>query len=139
MSGEHTLTALLPTLPHFTHRASGTGPEVLLSPRRRRIPLRFPLLHRTMALSCMAPWLENATEATQHLLESQEQGFEPCHAASGLEEHQCSMLTARLLKAHSHCHQGINALINGRAQVTQRSSVCQAKPVPSSKELCFCR
>lgn len=49
------------------------------------------------------------------------------------------MLPAQLFQAVSQWEaQGINALINGRAQLTQRS-VYQAKLVPSCKELCFCR
>lgn len=50
----------------------------------------------------------------------------------------CSALTPTLPQPQWGV-QGINALFNGRAQVTQRSSVCQAKLAPSCKELCFCR
>lgn len=50
----------------------------------------------------------------------------------------CSALITKFPMSHWGA-QGINALINGKAQLTQRSSICQAKLVPSCKQLCFCR
>lgn len=118
---------------------AGTGPWALLS-QRRRLPFGFlssaqshgSELHSTTVWQPSTSWKAGNRDLNPAKLKAEwPRGRSVLHVT-------CLALTAKFPVSQWEAH-WINALINGRAQLTQRSAVCQTKLVPSCKELCFCR